>query len=168
MAVSTIKYAFWSLCERYVPAILQITSTLILTRMILPSEFGEVALITVIVEMFTLIISSGLSEGLIYNNTHNTKTLYSTVFFVNIGVAILLYSILIFSSGIIASFYGIPRLKILIYVVGLNLIAYAFTYIHRVIYIINLDFKTPAKITFISTIAGCLSLNSVDSIRAVV
>lgn len=145
----------WSMGERYVPAALQIISTLILTRMILPSDFAEVALISVIIELLTLIISSGLADGLIYNN-RNSNLLYSTVFYANIGLAISLYSLLVLSGGFISNYYGIPRLRVLIYVVGLNLIFHALSYIHRTMYTVNLNFKTPAQIVFISTIIGCV------------
>ena len=149
-----MNYAMWSLGERYVPVALQITSTLILTRMILPSDFAEVALITVIIELLTLIISSGMADGLIYKNK-NSDLLYSSVFYANIALAVFLYIGLVAASGLIADFYGIPRLRILIYVAGLNMVFYALSYIHRTIYTVELNFKTPAKITFLSTIIGC-------------
>ncbi len=140
--------------ERYVPVVLQIVSTLIVTRMILPSDFAEVALISAIIELLTLVIASGLSDGLIYKNK-NSELLYSTVFFTSIGVAVVLYSLIVVCAGQLSDFYGIPRLRILIPVAGLNMVCYALSYIHRTIYTINLNFKTPAKITFISTIIGC-------------
>ncbi len=151
---TTLKYAMWSMGERYVPVALQIVSTLILTRMILPSDFAEVALISAIIELLTLLIASGLSDGLIYKNK-NSELLYSTVFYTNLGVAIVLYLLLIASAESISEFYEIPRLQLLIYFAGLNMIFYALSYIHRAIYTINLNFKTPAKITFLSTIIGC-------------
>ena len=155
MSSTSLKYVMWSIGERYVPIALQISSTLILTRMILPADFAEVALTTVIIELLTLIISSGLADGLIYKN-NNSEMLYSSVFFVNIGVAIFLYLALVSASGFISVFYGIPRLRMLIYIGGLNMIFYALSYIHRTIYTIDLNFRTPAKITFLSTILGCV------------
>lgn len=145
----------WSIGERYVPTILQITSTLILTRMIMPSDFAEVALITVIIDLLTLFVSSGLGDGLIYKN-ENSSLMYSSVFILNTSIAVLLYLILLSVSGLISSFYGIPRLRFLIYVAGLNMIFYALSYVHRTMYSIKLDFKTPATITFLSTIIGCM------------
>ena len=154
MSNSSYKYALWSLGERYVPVSLQIISTLILTRMIMPSDFSEVAIVTAITEILTLVISAGMSEGLIYNK-NNSDVLYSSVFYANFGIALILYLILFGAAPSISAFYKMPRLKFLIWVAGLNMVFYSFSYIHRTIYSINLNFKTPATITLISSITGC-------------
>lgn len=149
-----IKYSvLWSLFERYFPSIVQIASTLLIARLLDPSEFGEVALVTVFIQIASLLIASGFAEALIFR-VKNSDVLYSTVFYINIIFAFILYTVLYLFSNKIASFYGISSLELLSKVVGINIILYSLTYIQRVFYSLAQNFRTPALIIFISTILG--------------
>lgn len=148
-----IYSALWSLLSRYLPNLIQIISTLIIARLVTPGEFGEVAIITTFIQIANLLIASGFSEALIYK-VNNSQKLYSTVFYLNILLSLLLYIILYIFSDNIADFYSIDRLGILTKVVGLNVIIYSFTYIQRVLYTLNINFKTPALITLIASVCG--------------
>jgi teichuronic acid exporter len=150
---SIVKSMLWSILERYVPNLIQIISTIIIARLITPQEFGEVALISVFIQIASLIIASGFAEALIHR-VKNSNTLYSTVFFLNLLFSVLLYCILFLSSKHIAFFYDIERLESLTKIVGLNIILYSFTYIQRVFYVIDGNFKTPAFVVLISAFFG--------------
>ncbi len=150
---SHVNMTLWSVLGRYIPNILQIISTLIIARLLTPQDFGEVAIITTFIQIASLIVASGFAEALIFK-VNNTESLYSTVFFSNFLISILLYLLLFFSSDFIANFYAIQRLSILTKVVGLNIVIYSFTYIQRVLFTIKLDFKLPAVITLVSSILG--------------
>ncbi|WP_299125656.1 lipopolysaccharide biosynthesis protein [uncultured Tenacibaculum sp.] len=151
-----IKSMLWSILGRYLPSLIQIVSTIIIARLVTPAEFGEVALITVFIQIANLLISSGFAEALIFKG-NNTNTLYSSVFFLNIFISIFLYALLFLFSSTIAEFYSIERLELLTKVVGLNIIVYSFTYIHRVLYMINQDFKTPAMVVLLSSFIGSIT-----------
>jgi teichuronic acid exporter len=153
---SIVKSILWSLLERYLPNIIQIISTIIIARLITPQEFGEVALITVFIQIASLIIASGFAETLI-QRVKNTNTLYSTVFYLNLLFSVLLYCILFLLSKHIAIFYEINRLESLTKLVGLNIILYSFTYIQRVFYVIDGNFKTPAFVVLISALFGSIT-----------
>lgn len=148
-----LKTTIWSLFGRYLPNLIQIASTLLIARLILPSDFGEIAIITTFTQIASLVVSSGFYEALIYKSK-NSQRLYSTVFFSNILIAFLLYILLFLFSSAIADFYSIPRLGVLTKIVSLNIVIYAFSYIQRTIYTIKLDFKTPALISLVASIVG--------------
>ncbi|WP_010182300.1 lipopolysaccharide biosynthesis protein [Aquimarina agarilytica] len=150
---SSVNMTLWSMLGRYVPSMLQIISTLIIARLITPQDFGEVAIITTFIQIASLLVASGFSEALIFR-VNNTESLYSTVFYSNFLISVFLYSLLYFFSNFIANFYEIERLSILTKVVGLNIIVYSFTYIQRILFTINLDFKFPALVTFFSSMLG--------------
>lgn len=146
----------WSLIGRYIPSFIQIISTLVIARLVEPRDFGEIAIVMTFVQISSLIVSSGFAEALIYN-VNNSKTLYSTVFYLNIIISIVVYCILFLLSPYIASFYAMDRLTLLIKVIGLNIIIFSFIYIHKgVLYVINLNFKTPSIIFFISSAIGSI------------
>lgn len=153
---SSVKSMLWSILGRYLPNLIQIISTIIIARLITPQEFGEVAIITVFIQIASLIIASGFAEALIYR-VENSNSLYSSVFYFNILISIILYLVLFIFSNNIAEFYEIERLGILTKVVGLNIIIYSFTYIQRVFYSIKLDFKTPSIVVLISSILGSIN-----------
>jgi O-antigen/teichoic acid export membrane protein len=52
--------------DRYLPSIVQIASTLLIARLLEPREFGEVALVTVFIQIASLLIASGFAEALIF------------------------------------------------------------------------------------------------------
>lgn len=150
---NVVRSALWSMFQRYVPSLLHIVATLIISRLILPSEFGEVALVMTFSQISIMIVSSGFGEGLMYK-VNNTNTMYSTVFFFNVGIALVLYLTLYMSSPWIADYYGIPRLTILIKVIALNIIIYALTYVQRVRFQMSLDFQTLSIISLLAAIIG--------------
>lgn len=150
MASSFFKFTFWSILQRYLPSLVQIVAALVITRMITPSDFGEVALITTFYQIAILLVSSGLGEGLMFK-VDNSEIRYSSVFYFNLAVAGLIYALLFLSSNYIATFYNIPRLSILIKVIGINILLYAASYLQRVIFQKNLNFKFLAFVSIIAT-----------------
>ena len=153
---SSINSVLWSIIGRYLPSLVQIISTIVIARLITPQDFGEVALITVFIQISSLLITSGFAEALIFR-VKNSNVLYSSVFYFNISIALFLYCILYLLSNNIANFYDISRLEILSKVVGLNMIINSFTYIQRVFFMLEGNFKTPAIIILISSLFGSIT-----------
>ena len=153
MSSSFIKSTIWSIVQRYLPSVVQIVATLVITRTITPGDFGEVALITTFYQIAILLVSSGLGEGLMFK-FDNSEIRYSSVFYFNLAVAGLIYALLFLSSDYIATFYNIPRLSILIKVININILLYAASYLQRVIYQKNLNFKILAVVSIIATLIG--------------
>lgn len=104
-------------------------------------------------QIATFAVSSGFGEGLMYR-VNNSQRMLSSVFYFNIGVAIFLYSILFLVSNLIADFYNMPRLGILIKLACVNIIVFSFSYIQKILKQINIDFKSMAMISLISSILG--------------
>ena len=153
---STTKSVLWSLLGRYIPSVIQIVSTIIIARLITPEEFGEVAIISVFIHIASLITTAGFAEALIFR-VNNTNSLYSSVFYFNLLISLILYIALFLFSDKIAFFYEITRLEILSKVVGINILLYPLTYIHRVLYMLDQNFKTPAFIALGSSILGSVT-----------
>ena len=155
MANNIVKYSFWSISQRYIPSIIHIVATLFITRMINPSDFGEVALVTTFCQISILIVSSGLGEGLMYK-VNNSEILLSSVFYFNLVVGLVLYIILFFLAPTIADFYGIERIELLTRVTSLSIIIYSLTYVQRIIFQKQLKFHILAVVSLIASILGSL------------
>ena len=93
---------------------------LVLARLLLPSDYGMIGMLSVFLAISQTFVDSGFSSALIQKN-NRTDVDYSTVFFFNIGVGIFFYFLLFFSAPLIAEFYQIPELILLTKVIGINI-----------------------------------------------
>ncbi len=117
----TIKGTIWSACDRFGVMGLQFVVNIVLSRLLTPSDFGAIGMLTIFIALSMTLIDGGFGSALIQKK-NPTETDYSTIFFWNLGIGLALYLILYFSSPLIASFYKIPILSGVLRAVGLTLI----------------------------------------------
>lgn len=154
----TISGLLWSFSDDVLKHIVQFTIGIVLARILSPAEFGLIGMITVFIAISNSFINSGFSQALIRKQNASDADL-STVFYFNIFVAILFYSILHLTSGSISNFYNEPELKPITRVYGLILIINSFGLIQQTILIKNINFKLQTKISFTaSIIAGIVAI----------
>ena len=104
------KGAFWVLLEKGGVQLVQFVVTLVLARLLTPSDYGAVALLTVFISLSDVLIDSGLPKALVQKKKA-TQTDYNTVFFLSMTLAVVLYIVLFFSAPAIAAFYRMPELS---------------------------------------------------------
>jgi O-antigen/teichoic acid export membrane protein len=97
------------------------------------------------------VIDSGFTQALI-RKKNCTQVDYSTVFFFNLLVGVLIYLLLFLSSGLISEFFEEPQLIQIIPVIGISIILNSLGLIQSTILTKKLDFKLQTKISVISTI----------------
>lgn len=151
----TINGVIWSAIERFSVQIIQFIVQIIIARLLLPSDYGLIGMLAIFMALAQTFTDGGLSNALIQKKDRN-ETDYSTVFYFNIVIGIFLALIFFLCSGIIAEFYLMPKLKLVIQVMSVNLIILAFQVIQKTILTIKIDFKTQAKASLISVIIGGL------------
>ena len=130
----------WTLIENLIVQGFAFVTTILLTRILLPEDFGLIGVIMVFLTISKAIIDSGLGTSLIKDNDADDHD-FSTVFFANIGVSIVLYLILFISAPSIAVFFEDNRLTQLLRVLSFGLILSAASSIQTKILIKNLNFK---------------------------
>lgn len=124
----------------------------------MPSDYGVIAMLGIFLAVSNTFIDSGFGTALV-QKANRTETDFSTVFYFNIVVAIILYGLLWLASPYIAAFYNIPMLKDVTRVVALTLIFSALGGIQGAKLSIAINFKTRAIISLISALStGCLGL----------
>lgn len=143
----------WSLGERFGSAISDFVISIIIARLLAPEEFGLVAMVMVFISLLTPFIDAGLGKALIRKKEVTDKD-YSTIFWWNIAVSILVYFILYFSAPLVSAFYKEPELKEILRVVGLLVILQAFSVIQTTRLTKLLDFRS---LTIRSVISNLLS-----------
>ena len=109
---------FWRFSERILAQLIGFIVSIILARILDPSNYGTVALMMVFINVLQVFVDSGLGNALIQKKNVDDID-YSTVFFTNVVFCILLYGLLFLSSDLIAGFYKDPELTSYIKVLGL-------------------------------------------------
>lgn len=122
---ATRKNVKWSFIESISLKIVGFVLSIILARLLLPSDFGVLAIVNVFYLMTSLFIDGGLREAIIQKKDANEKD-FSTVFWLNIGISVLLYLLLFISSPFIEDFYKFKDLSFFIRLQSLTLIIEAF------------------------------------------
>jgi len=130
----------WKLLERLGSQGLQFIITIILARLLTPSDYGTVALITIFISVANVFVTNGITTALIQKMTID-DTDSSSVFYFNLIVSILLYCILYISAPMIAMFFNQNILINVIRLLGLTLILGAIIAVQSVIVIREMSFK---------------------------
>lgn len=147
----TVKGVFWSSIERFSVQGVQFIIQIIIARILLPSDYGLIGMLAIFMAVSQSLIDSGFSNALI-RKQNCTNTDYSTVFYFNIVVGIVLYGILYFSAPLIANFYKTPELVLITRVVGITLFINSLTVVQRAILTKKVDFKTQTKASLTAAI----------------
>lgn len=146
---------FWSALERFSVQGIHFLMTLVISRYVFPEEYGLIAMLGIFVAIANSFIDCGFYNALVQKQDR-TDTDFSTVFYFNTVVALLMYAVLCLISPFIADFYDEPRLELLTKVICLNLVIRAMATVQNAKYAIAMDFKTTSKASMISAIISGL------------
>lgn len=122
-----------------------------MARVLTPSDYGLIGMLAIFISLSQVFIDGGFSSALIQRKDRDEKD-FSTVFYINVGISVILYLMLFALAPLIADFYVQPLLCPIIRVYSLNLVINAFAGVTKTILTIRLDFKTQSKISLLSAI----------------
>lgn len=159
MEVDSLKHKaasgmVWSAIQKYSTMAIGFISSIVLARLLTPDDYGAIGMLAIFMSLAQVFIDAGFGSALIQKK-EPTQADYSTVFYFNIAMSIVLYMILFFSAPAIADFYRMPILSKVLRVQGLVLFIYAFNIIQRNQIRKNLLFK---KLSTISVITSAVAL----------
>jgi len=135
----------WSFIEKFGKVIFQLAQIVILTRFLSKDDFGLVALALVSIEFSYLFVDAGLNAGILYIQNASQRAL-SSVFWLNLGLAVLLYGALCMVSPLVGNFYEEPLLTEIIPLLGLNILLLAVGRQHRTYLQKSFAFKSIALV----------------------
>lgn len=145
------KGVAWSAVERFSVQGVQFVLTIVISRLIAPSDYGLIAMLSVFMSLAQWFIDSGFSNALIQKK-NRTNVDFSTVFYFNIVVAVVIYLLLFWAASYIAAFYREPLLEDITRWMGLNIVISAFSIVQRAKLTIQLNFKMQAQFSFLSVV----------------
>ncbi|MCL2413236.1 MAG: lipopolysaccharide biosynthesis protein [Bacteroidales bacterium] len=151
MSNRTFHSVLWTGVERFGAQVFQAIFAIILARLLMPEDYGLVAMIFVFFTVGLILMDGGLSLALLQKK-NPTEHDFSTVFWFNLGFGIVLYAVLFFCAPLIARFYDQPILIPIVKIAGLNIVVWALSIIHSTKLDIALNFKRQAFITILAMI----------------
>lgn len=143
--------AVWKFGERIFAQVVSLIVSIIIARLLDPSEYGVVSIVTVFFAFANVIISGGLNTALIQKKDADKED-YNSVFTVSMVAALLIYACLFVTAPWIAQIYGKEILVPIIRVLGLSLPIYALKSIVCAYVSATLQFK----MFFFSTLGGTI------------
>lgn len=143
----------FSLVSQSLLLIVQILTTSLLARLLLPDDFGLVALSATFTGLIAVFKDLGLSMATVQRK-QLTHEQVSNLFWLNVLFSLFLSLLVALGAPFIASFYGDDRLLPITIVSGFSLVIAGFTVQHQALLRRGMHFKTLAIVDFCSKLIG--------------
>src|SRR5690625_885345 len=155
----TLSSIFWSFLQKVGSRGIQFFVTIILVRLLTPADFGLIGMLSIFIALSQTIVQAGFRQALIQKKDTDEED-FSSVFWINLAVSILIYIILFFTAPLIAEFYHQPKLVSLTRVLALIFVINSFGYVQESRLEKQMDFKKLMYIhlpsTFLSGAVGVI------------
>ena len=115
----TVSGFIWRLSERICAQVVTFAVTVVLARILLPEDYGVVAIVNVFIAIADTLITGGLSTALIQKKDAD-ETDFSTIFYTSLALSVLLYAVLFFTSPLISYLYKNELLTSVLRVMGIK------------------------------------------------
>ncbi|MEK4228823.1 lipopolysaccharide biosynthesis protein [Solibacillus sp. FSL H8-0538] len=130
----------WKLMERGGTQGIQFIVMIVLARLLLPEEFGLIVLVTIFITIAGVFVQSGFNTALIQKKDADAVD-FSSVFYLSLFVASLLYVLLFITAPFIATFFEQPEFARVLRILSFTLFFGAFNSIQNAIISRNMEFK---------------------------
>lgn len=149
----TFSGVIWSFADTFLVRALIFIAMILLARWLGPDEFGLVGMIAVFIAIGRTLTDSGMTNSLIRTKEPD-KADYSTVFFVNLLMSLLVYGVIYFSAPFIAKFFDQPILTGVVRLYCLIFLLIALSAVQLAILTKEMNFNKITKLNFPSTVIG--------------
>ena len=142
----------WRFLERCGAQGVTFIVSLVLARLLDPAIYGTIAIVLVFTSILDVFVDSGLGNALIQKKDADDLD-FSSVFFFNVCMCVVLYALIFLAAPLIASFYKKPELIALIRVMSLTVVVSGVKNIQHAYVSRNMLFKR----FFYATLGGTIS-----------
>ncbi len=156
LAKQSFNGVTWTLLDIVFNKAIYFISTLILARLLGPSEFGILGMITIFFTVGTTLIDSGLSVSII-RTISPSKVEYSTIFYLNIIFSIVVYILIFIIAPYVAQFYKQDILTNLIRIYCSGFLITALRMIPQSVLVKEMNFKKIAIFNIPGNIIGLIT-----------
>lgn len=148
---SVVINFIWRFAERCGAQLVTFIVSIVLARILSPEDYGQIALITVFTTIMQVFVDSGLGLALIQKKDADDLD-FSSVFYFNFSVCLVLYAVMFVAAPFIASFYKDTTLTPIIRVISLTIVISGVKGIQQSYVSRNMLFKR----FFFSTLGGTI------------
>ena len=148
----------WSIAEKVGSMLLQMVVSIVVARLLVPEDFGVMAILTFFTALALVIVDSGFSQTLIRKEDPSPED-YRSVFAFNIAVSVVLYGILVAAAPAVARYYELPIIADIAPVLFLLLPINALCAVQNTIFTREFRFRLLSQATFAaSLVAGGVAI----------
>ncbi|MDE6384135.1 MAG: lipopolysaccharide biosynthesis protein [Paramuribaculum sp.] len=153
------KGAIWAAADKFGSMGLQFLVNLILARLLVPEDFGIIGMLAIFIAVSQTLIDGGFTSALIQKKSPSQAD-FSTIFYWNSAISLLLYLILFASAPYIGDFYNNDLLCPVLRTIGITLIFNSVNAILTARLRKQLSFKTIAATNILSfTLGGSVGIS---------
>jgi teichuronic acid exporter len=156
-----ISNLIWKLLERGAVQGVQLVIQIILARLLLPSDYGIIAIVTIFIYIAGVFVQTGFHSALIQKKEIDSTDL-SSVFYLSLLIASMLYIILFFTAPLIAVYYNELQLTSIIRILSITLFFGAVSSIQNSIIARKMQFKK----LFISSLIAVIISGTIGVVMA--
>lgn len=106
--------------ERYSVLVIQTIVSIVIARILSPSDYGIIAMMSVFISIASIFINSGFNMALVQKKDASTED-YNTALIINLAIGLFFYAVLYLTAPLIASFYNQPTISVTLRVLALVL-----------------------------------------------
>ena len=148
----TIKGFIWRFLQNAGTQIVSFVVSIILARLLVPADYGLIAIINVFINIANVFIQTGFSSAVIQQK-NLTETDKSTMFFSSAVLGFVLYGLLYAAAPAIAGFYNEQILVNMLRVQSLSVLVGSFSSVHQALITRELKFKKSFIASLIAVVA---------------
>lgn len=141
----------WKFAERISSQTVTFVLSIILARLLSPTQYGVVAMMNVFVVIANVFVVGGFNTSLIQKKDADNID-YSTVYYCTLAMSIIMYSIMFIAAPYIAIYYEMPELTLLTRVFSLSLIIQSYQTVQQAYISSHMMFRFNFYATLIGTV----------------
>ena len=147
--------ARWMSVATIVRVAAQLTQLFVLGRLLIPEDFGLMAMVMVVIVVGQAIGDAGISNAVIHYQNATRREL-SSLFWLNVGAGVTVFVLAILSAPLVATIYSEPRLVELVRLASVVFLIMPLGQLSQVLHEKELLFPRLAVIEMVAAVAGLI------------
>ena len=149
----TISGIIWRISERVLAQFVSLIVSIILARILLPDEYGVIALVMVFIAILNSFVTNGLGTSLVQKKDSDDLD-FSTIFIAGLFLSFILYIILFIASPFIGLWFSNIEIVLVLRVMGIKLPISSISSIQQAYVSKRMEYKKFFYSTLIGTIVS--------------
>jgi O-antigen/teichoic acid export membrane protein len=154
-SVSVMHGAALTIALRWTDRLLGIVSTLVLARLLVPADFGIIAMASLVVLLVDTLLDLGVSAALVQNRDADRHD-YDTAWTLRLAQSTLAAAVVATAAPLAAGYFGDGRVEAVLWVMAISVLVAGFENIGIVSFQKNMEFGREFKFFFLRRLAGFL------------